>query len=116
MSSRTWVWNRAVFIAAASAGDGKRSPVHRFTHSCGGDQRRNSAGRGGAKSVMSDAAESPRLPRRSGMSAGRRRWRALVWFVVGLAAVDVAVAFNAPLWRTYDPDDYAARLEVCRRR
>jgi hypothetical protein len=39
----------------------------------------------------------------------------IVYFVLGLVAVDAAVASQSRLWQTYDPDDYAERLRGCRR-
>lgn len=43
-------------------------------------------------------------------------FRVLLYLLLGLAAVDLVVAWNAPLWRAYDPDEYAARLDACRGR
>jgi hypothetical protein len=39
----------------------------------------------------------------------------LLYFLLGLAAVDLLVASQRRLWRAYDPDDYRDRLRNCRR-
>src|SRR4051794_41061127 len=44
----------------------------------------------------------------------RLRFRVLLYFVLGLAALDLLVAANRATWRTYDPDCYLERLEGCR--
>jgi hypothetical protein len=44
-----------------------------------------------------------------------RRYRVLLYLLLGLAAVDVAVARNRPVWRACDPDEYRERLHNCRR-
>jgi hypothetical protein len=47
--------------------------------------------------------------------ASCRPYRVAVYFLAGLAIVDVLVARHASLWEQYDPDDYAARVANCRR-
>src|SRR5438132_9175621 len=42
-------------------------------------------------------------------------YRVAVFFLLGLAALDVLVGGLCPLWEGYDPDDYAARVANCRR-
>ena len=54
-------------------------------------------------------AEVP-APRR-----GIGRYRVIIYFVLGLIAVEAVVASQAHLWQAYDPDDYAERLQGCRR-
>jgi hypothetical protein len=53
-------------------------------------------------------------------SSGDFTWgraiRVFLCLLVGLVAVDLAVAWHRPLWRAYDPDEYGNRLEVCRGR
>jgi hypothetical protein len=44
-----------------------------------------------------------------------RRYRVIVYCLVGLAALDGVIASRRPAWQRYDPDDYAARVENCRR-
>lgn len=46
---------------------------------------------------------------------GWRRYRVILYFLLGLAALDTVIASQAPLWRTYDPHYYRERLETCRR-
>jgi hypothetical protein len=51
--------------------------------------------------------------------AGPTWWgagRVFLFLLLGLVALDAAVVWNRPLWQAYDPDDYAARLDVCRGR
>src|SRR5579884_470217 len=48
--------------------------------------------------------------------AGWGRYRVLLYFLVGLIALDLAVDAGRPVWRAYDPDEYRARLNNCRRR
>jgi hypothetical protein len=45
-----------------------------------------------------------------------RRYRVFAYLLVGLVAIEVAVALNRPVWRAYDPDEYRERLHNCRRR
>ena len=47
---------------------------------------------------------------------GLWRFRVVVFFLAGLALVDVLVHAERKLWRAYDPDDYAERLRGCRSR
>jgi hypothetical protein len=42
--------------------------------------------------------------------------RVVVYVVLGLVAVDAVVAAYAPVWASYDPEEYRERLEACRRR
>jgi hypothetical protein len=44
---------------------------------------------------------------------GWRRYRVVVYFVLGLAALDAAVADRRHVWRAYDPDDYRIKLHEC---
>jgi len=44
-----------------------------------------------------------------------RPYQVAVYFLVGLAFVDLLVARQRSLWQQYDPDDYAARVANCRR-
>ncbi len=44
-----------------------------------------------------------------------RRYRALVCFLLGLIALDGAVALQRDRWRRYDPDEYAIKVAACRR-
>src|SRR5580704_8843011 len=46
---------------------------------------------------------------------GWLRYRVFVYFVLGLAAVDVVIAACAGVWRAYNPNFYLGRLETCRR-
>ncbi|HTK74076.1 MAG TPA: hypothetical protein VL371_02400 [Gemmataceae bacterium] len=41
---------------------------------------------------------------------GRSCYRVLIWFVATVVAVEAAVAANAGLWQSYDPNPYASRL------
>jgi hypothetical protein len=43
-------------------------------------------------------------------------YRVIVYVVIGLLALDGLLHANRDLWNKYDPDDYAERLEGCRRR
>jgi hypothetical protein len=43
-------------------------------------------------------------------------YRVVLYFLVGLVAIDLAVAAHRNLWRAYDPDEYRDRLRTCRRR
>jgi hypothetical protein len=56
------------------------------------------------------------VPRPSSLRRGWRRYRVLLYLLLGLVAVDVAVAVYRPIWRAYDPDEYRERLHNCRRR
>src|SRR5438034_960662 len=47
---------------------------------------------------------------------GRSCCRVLIWFLAAFVAVEVAVAANAALWQTYDPNPYASRLSAYDRR
>src|SRR5437879_1869635 len=51
----------------------------------------------------------------SGRWARWRRYRVVVYVLLGLAAVDGAVARLRGVWTAYDPNEYRARLENCRR-
>jgi hypothetical protein len=42
--------------------------------------------------------------------------RVFLFLLLGLVAVEIAVRCHQPLWKAYDPDDYSARLDVCRGR
>src|SRR5438552_11365134 len=42
----------------------------------------------------------------------RRRFSVLLWFVAAIAAVESAVAANAQLWQSYDPNPYAMRFRA----
>jgi hypothetical protein len=53
--------------------------------------------------------------RRSDRAGGWRRYRVVLYLLLGLAAVDLAVAAHRPVWRAYDPDEYRERLRTCRR-
>jgi hypothetical protein len=44
------------------------------------------------------------------------RLRVVLYLVLGLVAVDALVAAYAPVWSSYDPEEYRERLEACRRR
>jgi hypothetical protein len=44
------------------------------------------------------------------------RTRVIGYFLIGLIALDGAVAANRKTWRAYDPDEYRERLRGCRRR
>ncbi|HKI34377.1 MAG TPA: hypothetical protein VKA46_21160 [Gemmataceae bacterium] len=49
-------------------------------------------------------------------SAGARGWwgyRVVLYFVVGLVALDAVVAARRPVWRAYDPDDYRMKMHEC---
>jgi hypothetical protein len=43
------------------------------------------------------------------------RYRVILYFLLGLVAVDVFVISKHPVWSAYDPDDYTERLDGCRR-
>ena len=47
---------------------------------------------------------------------GRSCYRVLIWFAAAILLVEVAVAANARLWRTYDPNPYASRFSAYERR
>jgi hypothetical protein len=47
---------------------------------------------------------------------GWRRYRVVLYLLLGLLAVDVVVATQRRVWRAYDPDEYRERLRNCRRR
>jgi hypothetical protein len=47
--------------------------------------------------------------------ASCRPYRVAVYFLAGLAIVDILVARQSSLWEQYDPDDYMARVANCRR-
>jgi hypothetical protein len=42
------------------------------------------------------------------------RYRIILYFALGLAGIDVAVAAGRSVWRSYDPDDYRERVRGCR--
>jgi hypothetical protein len=44
-----------------------------------------------------------------------RPYHVAVYFLAGLAIVDILVARQSSLWVRYDPDDYVARVASCRR-
>jgi hypothetical protein len=49
-------------------------------------------------------------------SAGVRGWlryRVVLYFLIGLVAVDAVVAARRSVWRAYDPDDYRVKLHEC---
>jgi hypothetical protein len=46
---------------------------------------------------------------------GWARYRVVLFFALGLAAVDAGVASQRHLWRAYDPDDYQLKTRDCRR-
>jgi hypothetical protein len=48
--------------------------------------------------------------------AGWGRYRVLLYFLVGLIALDVAVDAARAVWHAYDPDEYRERLNNCRQR
>jgi hypothetical protein len=52
---------------------------------------------------------------RNDRAGGWGRCRVVLYLLLGLAAVDLAVAANRPVWRAYDPDEYRERLHTCRR-
>ena len=56
----------------------------------------------------------PRAARRAAAFLGRNR--VVVLFLLGLVATDWAVGRYAAVWDRHSPDDYAARVEGCRRR
>jgi hypothetical protein len=45
----------------------------------------------------------------------RRRLRVVLYFLLGLVALDLFVAARRDLWDEYNPDDYRERLDGCRR-
>jgi hypothetical protein len=45
----------------------------------------------------------------------RGRLRVVAFFLLGLVALDFAVAANRRTWRAYDPDEYRERVRGCRR-
>jgi hypothetical protein len=49
-----------------------------------------------------------------GRRPGRRHFRVLVWFALGLAALNAAVAARARRWRAYDPHPYQELVARCR--
>jgi hypothetical protein len=49
-------------------------------------------------------------------AGARRRYRVMIWFVAALVAVEVAVAANARLWQSYDPNPYASRFAAYEKR
>jgi hypothetical protein len=51
-----------------------------------------------------------------GNPGGRPNLRVLIWFVAAIVTVEVAVAANARLWRTYDPNPYESRFRAYGRR
>src|SRR5262245_33197084 len=51
-----------------------------------------------------------------GKPGARRRYRVLLWFVAAVVAVEIAVAANARLWKTYDPNPYESRFRAYDRR
>src|SRR5438132_1168045 len=51
-----------------------------------------------------------------GAGARWSRYRVLLYVFLGLAAVDAVVASFRTTWTAYDPNEYQARLEHCRRR
>src|SRR5262249_49169736 len=59
------------------------------------------------------ALRVPRIARRIGAFVSRNR--VVVLFLLGLIATDWAIGRSAALWDRHSPDDYAARVEGCRR-
>lgn len=59
---------------------------------------------------MAEGAAGP------GGARGWLRYRVVLYFVVGLAAVDAVVAAQRRVWRAYDPDDYRVKRHECARR
>lgn len=59
------------------------------------------------------ALRLPRITRRVGAFVSRNR--VVVLFLLGLIATDCALGRAAALWDRHSPDDYAARVEGCRR-
>jgi hypothetical protein len=51
-----------------------------------------------------------------GKPGARSRYRVLIWFVAVVVAFEVAVAANAHVWRTYDPNPYESRFRAYERR
>ncbi len=51
-----------------------------------------------------------------GTPSGRARFRVVLYLVLGLAAVDAAVAARSRVWRAYDPDEYREKPRACRSR
>lgn len=43
------------------------------------------------------------------------RYRVIIYFIMGLVAVEAVVASQSRRWQAYDPDDYAERVQGCRR-
>ena len=58
----------------------------------------------------------PDLRRLNSLSAFCARYRVILFFVVGLVAVDALVYSFRTVWQSYDPDDYVSRIEGCRGR
>jgi hypothetical protein len=56
--------------------------------------------------------EACTAPRRG---SGWRRYRVVLYLLLGLAATDVAVARFRRTWTAYDPNEYQARAASCRR-
>jgi hypothetical protein len=53
-------------------------------------------------------------PLRRGLTTWAR-YRVILYFLLGLVAVDVLVASERPVWSAYDSDDYTERVAGCRR-
>jgi hypothetical protein len=58
---------------------------------------------------MTTEPESTRKP------AWWRRYRVILYFLLGLVLVDGVLAAHRKVWRAYDPDDYLLRARGCRR-
>jgi hypothetical protein len=50
----------------------------------------------------------------SGLWSAARRYRVLIWFVVGLFGLDRVIASQARRWDAYDPHPYRERIARCR--
>src|SRR5262245_59685791 len=51
-----------------------------------------------------------------GKPGARPRYRVLIWFAAAIVAFEIAVAANARLWRSYDPNPYRSRILAYSRR
>jgi hypothetical protein len=59
-----------------------------------------------AVDMMGGAAEADR-------SRGWLRFRVVLFFALGLAALDAVLASQRALWRAYDPDEYKIKVHEC---
>jgi len=71
-----------------------------------------SALRGATHSFRSNLAVLPTL---DSLTAWLLRYRVILFFVIGLIALDTVIHSYRHVWQAYDPDEYVDRVAACRR-